>query len=543
MAQHQRRKGAKLPVFGLILSSGIMLSLGFGLGSVISGCGSSDSTFFQTSNGQSNGSSPTGGGNPPTSAKITFMDGAVQRTIDAIPGEIIILAATGVTPQQITTLANSNGATAIEADNDFPGLYLITVPIGSEAAFISAIQGPLVAYFSPNFVVNVSQSGQPQSSKNGITISPLTQGACVQPVVIDDFQTEDPDCPDFTHGDLTKNTTGDGLDGNPLTVDFGSRGKSLMKSIKAALTRAQDAGCSAVLNLSLANDQGTTDQQGVRDNQKKMIEAVAASLEALQGDAQVSATATDAALVMCAGNGVGNRGQEGADLSGILAGLRTDHPSLNDGRLTIVGSSGGPDDECDELNPDKTKNYSSNPGDMVYRQGNQVKVPNTNCTVDGTSFATPQVANEIAKTVRSTGKTPKQVAKELTKCPPDLVGTWSGTDQVTVGECGVNFSAPASVTFSSVTPNLPSTSTGTVSGGWTLPTFSFPTNPCGPNTIGSTSGSFGGTFSNQGKAFQVNFGAAGSGSGSINGKSMTITLQGTSTNGSSVTNVLTLTKT
>lgn len=329
----------------------------------------------------------------------------------------------------------------------------------------------------------------------------------------------------------------------PATSDAISRGGSgpLVINISAGTSRPPNGGVLDAIGQFLSQD------ANFRQTWENEIRSIADSLQ--------SSGRNDVIVVKSLGN-------EGANLTQSLRKLYSDpklKPLFDSGRLRLVGSSGQPGRCLPEIDKGQLTDLGAGPSysDPLTRDdgsplvqfapGRNVAVPgHDNCSSSGTSPATATVAGLALRAMtENPGEDPvlaaKQSLDDAGTFPGQicLQGEWVGSDVVSISdECGFSFSGDARLTFTV----SGSGSKGTFAVAGTLPGFSYNRQPCGNLNTSTASVSGSGNYSSGGAVIQMSLGSAGSGTGSVNGNSLHITLNGTSANGSPVTNVLSLTK-
>ncbi len=358
-----------------------------------------------------------GGGQPAT---ITFRDrSGEEASVTAAAGRVLVIPAPGLTSERVLELLSELGGQILLTTES--QVLVVGVTQGSEAEAIARLQAePLVALAIPDLVIpftmplagsipqgRMEQAAEPQLS----AAAEFRQGGGVRIADIDQFlpidtPKTDPThwLRDCTHGRMTRDFAQAGFNGPVDQVDYVStlalNTLDSQPSVAAAseLLRAQARTASqlkecVVITMSI----GATQDRNMEANFYYWWDALLTTLE--QEPFQ------DVVLVVSAGNGFDDRGLQGVDMSRNLDRLRQAHPELMDGHFLVVGSSGKPG----ECRRDTGMNFNANPDDPNFMTAPGRDVPNPNpaetdpkCrTLSGTSFATPAVANALAKDLQA----------------------------------------------------------------------------------------------------------------------------------------------
>jgi hypothetical protein len=498
----------------------------------------------------------------------TDIDGTTQ-TVVAFPGDVIVFAHDASSVSAITAELSAAGGSV--TDQDTTGTILLaSVPAGSESQVIaSLIAGGHVDDAIPNQFFTIAGVGVGHAAR-AKALSGSTVGTNTGLYVLDDFAKPNNallnagwnalfnPCANEAHGNDVAAVASNGLNaggaqvpvipsaGNPAVFD-------VAKSMTTAAIDGARSGNRSVINMSMQGP--TSDANGHELSASDLVNSQLNFLNALANVANKldDATLANTVFVVSAGNGIGNHGQSGVDLnsSNQLGALQAKYPRLFNGtpHFVIVTGSGDPTNPCNTV--DKGLNFASNPPPgVVSAPSRNVPIPGMNCNEEGTSFAAPAVSNTIASLLNNNpsaklddvlGPLLSGLNNQSLSGTCLLQGTWTGTDNITVQDANcsgsVITSGPVTMVFSSVSGANSGNFSGNASA---FPTFSY--SNCGPVSTGTTQVGFSGTFDTNGTHLIFQFGSAGNGSGSTDGKTMTITLNSTSTNGSPVLNQVTVTK-
>jgi hypothetical protein len=345
---------------------------------------------------------------------ITYTDNSGQvRQALGYPGQVQLFATPSASSSNITALIKANGGTVI-GQIPFLGYYLVSVSAGTESTFISSV--------SANSNVLIAMPSSPVEKADAVDLSNLEGPNGELPTVPnlkaqvgsgvylydpDDYVNNSMPCgsSSIAHGAGTDYIASQNLSGTGQQINIFRQGTSMVPPNDVASANAiefQDMTFNgtgrAVVNLSLqgawedANHNVLTAAQ-YQANEHELLWGYAAALSALAKSSPTSFNQT--VFVLSAGNGVGDTGTTGLDLSAEVQQLHAAFPlvfpSGQGPHMIIVGST-----QSNSTATDTGFNYSTINGDLVYAQGHQAKVSASGCTADGTSFAAPEVTNLIA---------------------------------------------------------------------------------------------------------------------------------------------------
>ena len=516
-----------LSSFGLAALGSVATSL------FLNGCGS-ESGF--TSVGGSAFGTGSSGQNSATSNRsiVTFVDtlGTV-RTVEGMAGKLVAIAPSETADfNRLGQAITDAGGTVVSRVST---VFLVGVTPGTEASVISALQNTgLFLSISPSLSAGPSSPGSETGGQFVVASKNLSD---IQIRALDSNQSLDGNCNGATHGQAVSSLSGAGSFTDYQNSPGDGESEQILNGIHDLARRSLFDNTPRVINVSLGGDKfldGTPASQADHGAQVWM-QQVADSLHSHNGG--LDAPLDNTVVVVSAGNGFHNAGNQGFDLGATLKGLFDKYPDLA-GHLVVVGGSGKPGDCKKSTGVNHATPEVDGKGNpfFISAPSEGVSVPGVPCPFGGTSAAAPQVSAALRQALADSNQSVRDTVIQFLKdneilCNP-FQGTWSGTDTVSISDsCGFSFTRPASVTF-----------VGTISGSASLPTFSYVKDPCGNLSTGATTLSVSGSYPGSGGSFTVNFGAAGSGTGSFSGTTMSITLNGTSADGSPVTNVLALTK-
>jgi len=370
-----------------------------------------------------------------TSQIITYTDKSKQ-TVQAsgFPGQVQLIFKNKTSVLTAQTFVNSKGGKVI-AQIPYWGYYLVSVPPGGEGDFIAAANAkPNVLLAIPSgplalssAVVDVHDILGPSGELPAVPNLTAQVGDNTYLYVVDGFQLNpqnwiDECNPPKPHGVAVDFVASKALSGTGQQLDIPLDGATVtpndLTSAEAILLKDAPwtSGGRAVVNMSIGANAAT--EQLYRQDQESFLEKMATDLNNLLSSPDKSMR--DAALkivyVVSAGNGVGNTGENGIDLSEAIARLHKKYPAvftLGGGpHLIIVGGEGTTDGIYDN-----GMNYSSVKADangnplMVYAPARQVPVCASGCKVDGTSFAAPAVSGVIAQVLSAN---PDSTAAQVT---------------------------------------------------------------------------------------------------------------------------------
>jgi len=353
-------------------------------------------------------------GNYPSPGPITYTDISGQSMqVLAYPGQVQLFVNPTTSTPTITSLVQTNGGTIIGQIPSF-GYYLISVTAGEENAFITSVNANANVKFAiPNSliqktdVVDLSTLEGPNGELPTVPNLKAQVGDGVYLYVPDDYVNASMTCGTslIAHGNGTDYVASRNLSGTGQQMNIFAIAGTTVRPNDVASANAitlQDmtfnATGRAVVNLSLqgayedVNHNPLTAAQ-YRANERNLLWNYAAQLNAL---AQVSpGSFNQTVFIISAGNGVGNMGSSGLDLTSEIQQLHAAFPlvfpSGQGPHMIIVGGT-----QQNSTAVDTGFNYSTINGDIVYAPARHVQVSASGCTADGTSFAAPAVANLIA---------------------------------------------------------------------------------------------------------------------------------------------------
>lgn len=354
-------------------------------------------------------------GSYPTPVIMTYVDisGVTVQAL-AYPGQVQLFAADPTTASWpfISLIVEPYGGSVIGQIQDL-GYYLISVPAGTERAFIRSMNANQYVNFAiPNGVlatadvVDLSRLQGPQGQLPSVPNLKAQVGSGVYLYVQDDFVNQTIRCgaSSVAHGSAANYIASGSLSGtgqgmNLFTV---SRTATQYNDVASANQIAfndmfWNGARAAVFNLSLQGAYEDANHQALKAEQYRTTEgnallSYAAQLNALAQRRPDAFNQT--VFVVSAGNGVGNLGTIGLDLKAELKDLRERFPlvfpSGQGPHMIVVGGT-----QLNRTSIDAGYNHSTVDGDIVYAPAHQVQVSDSGCTADGTSFAAPTVANLI----------------------------------------------------------------------------------------------------------------------------------------------------
>jgi hypothetical protein len=358
-------------------------------------------------------------GNYASGSNITYADSTgASRTIFAVPGQVQFMVTPGSNLTVVKALVAANHGT-IEAQLPALGHYLVSVESGKESEFIANIGIALdVTYKAPHFLIDSSSDYVDLSALLGPN-GELPTMPNISALVGDETYLYVLDNYIKFHGVPVDNVASNGISGTGQQINIFKDGNSkIMPFDIAAATDILYKNITfnstgrAVINFSQQGAWGDAQERPFseaqyRDNEEAFLEYKCALLESLR---QTNSDVFErTAFVVSAGNGVGNSGTAGLDLSEKISELREKYSHLfsPDGpHIIIVGG------EDANGNVDTGFNYSSTPGDMIYAPGRGVRVDASGTTLDGTSFAAPQLTNLL---IRLLAANPDRTIGEITK--------------------------------------------------------------------------------------------------------------------------------
>lgn len=340
-------------------------------------------------------------GPSPAPMPVTYTDDSGQsRTVLASPGQTFMIVDPAILAEpEVADLARRSGASLL-AEIPVAGEYWLAVPTGGEAAFLSSVTGSRgVLFAAPDLPIAVSDAVDLTGATSLTPIS-LDNAAIAQ---FDSFRGAD-HC--GSHGDEVQSFLAE----NGLTVaeyGIGSEATDPLFGLARVAAGGAAGGSRLVVNMSLqslAEPNDEVDRSGCemdmslppctsgicgsgmpcagnyaswKQAQFGFMSQVAALVEHMDPSVR-----DNTLIVLSAGN-------SGMDLQSEVRKLRETYGDAMS-HILIVGSSNAPANEG--------HNFSSAAGDMLYANGFGVPVPGqADCTVDGTSFAAPQVANLAAR--------------------------------------------------------------------------------------------------------------------------------------------------
>lgn len=349
---------------------------------------------------------------PARETKITYENrGGLAVTVFAYEGRIKILTDPKVLPREIEAIVAENGGKII-SQAPAVGIYLAQVPTGQEAKFISALlKEPAIENAFPNLAltenINIQIDNWEPSSHPiahlGLAGKPYYMTMPAEPGGV--FEMTDDPGKAASHGDVVRYfLSGKKYDlseknkcisnGQCLRMSFEDNS---IKLITAIANNASEN--SLIFNLSFgarSNDLSEESIQEVKQNE------ISEYLNILSGQNFPGQDKT--ILVKSAGKG------EGVDVTDVFNSRKiSGHEGLN--RLFIVGAT----DESGKIAD--YSDFSKNTKDIIYVPVKE-KVKTgilTRDTVEGTSFAAPQIAYLINKIVENYPQLARQpeILKEI----------------------------------------------------------------------------------------------------------------------------------
>jgi hypothetical protein len=321
-----------------------------------------------------------------------------QVDVPAFPGQVQVYwdPASPVTP---SVFVQQNGGQII---SQIPrlGYYLIAVAPGQEGAFIRAAEG-VSTLAIPNIavvpsLVDLSDILGPAGELPTVPNLRAQVGSGTYLYGVDHFLV--PSSCGMTHGDATSIVSNRNLAGTGQQINIARRDGSLTPA--SDLAASSDLAIAdmtfngtgrAIVNMSLQGSV-SADPNTYYAAEVAFLWSKAAELNNLAANAPAAFAQT--LYVISAGNGVGNTGTAGVDLTADIQALRAAFPRVFGTRphMIIVGgaTAGG--------GIDTGFNYSTIPGDVFYAPGRNVPITG-GCASDGTSFSAPTVSNLLARTL------------------------------------------------------------------------------------------------------------------------------------------------
>jgi len=348
----------------------------------------------------------------PTKIAYTAMDGNTYN-LRAFPGQVAVILNSANTSSMATKLIEANSGKVI-AQIPKAGMYWASVTAGTEAKFISAVsKESFVVDAFPSIAIGGRQ--EPVDLSGATSMVPIIppSDAMIAQIDLDCASaSDDSKCNNISHLAGVKaiaeqngqtvssyDTCTNMTEENLLNIGIGD-----MTNLAFGLSRIADGavvkGQRLVVNLSLGPEfhccisdlpscQPTSSEcealyttaDALNEN-RIFLAQIAQTMEAL------SDTALDnTAIVIASGN-------DGLDLTEVLAEIKVSYPRAWN-HLFLAGAL----DE--DGNVYKGFNYSTNSGDMIYRQGVGVAMPGMpECLLNGTSFCAPQVSEELAQALQ-----------------------------------------------------------------------------------------------------------------------------------------------
>jgi hypothetical protein len=360
---------------------------------------------------------------------VTYKNRDAQTlTTLAFPGQIfMIVSPSDMNAGKALQLIRANSGKII-AQIPSSGVYWVQVTVGNEAKFITAVlKNPSVIYAAPNFPLTSSQSSPDVVDLSGATsTTPVILGG--QLIAQFDLFSHGPknDVCGYSHGTaVEKILQENGQDSSAFEVTQFKQGTNEValyngqfalaagSDVGFGLNRAAEGalleGHKMIANMSLqaplqpndgiyrgdcevnpglvqcscrlSDNGGVCDgtYAGWKSDEFAFLVGIASELEHMRGD-----LLDNTMVVISAGN-------SGLDLTREISLIQGFFPNAFT-HMLIVGSldSGG--------QPYTGHNFSTDPSQMIYAPGVNVAVPELDgCAADGTSFASPAVANLAAQ--------------------------------------------------------------------------------------------------------------------------------------------------
>lgn len=368
---------------------------------------------------------------------------------NAYSGEAeIIVDPAKMTLSDVQTLVSLHQGT-IYAQLPAVGLYWVTIAVGSEASFIAAIRSAVTDVFPVSAITSRQTPSTLPVNYNEATATAGPISVSSGYLVLDDFTNPEclrgcdiPEIPvyilkNIVDGSLPLDEFGNFIEttdlsqaashgdivSSLLSTNFTSFGQSEldvknnpsstaedMLVLASGIKGATDIGEQPVFNYSrgpieyepddpaISEDQRTNWEVYNQNNAFENLEEFSAIL-----NADVSG-AGDTIIVQAAGN-------SGTNLTSVLVKQQTLHPSAAK-QIVEVGALGCKDDVCNEFKVADYSNYSTATGTMIYVPVNFKT--NNGFTVDGTSYAAPQIMQLISQIRTSRPDlTPDQIRQVL----------------------------------------------------------------------------------------------------------------------------------
>lgn len=365
---------------------------------------------------------------------------------NAYSGEAeIIVDPAKMTLADVQTLVSLHQGT-IYAQLPAVGLYWVTIAVGSEASFIAAIRSAVTDVFPVSAITSRQTTDHLTLPLNyneaTATAGPISVSSGYQ--VLDDFTNPEclrgcdiPEIPvyivkNIVDGSLPLDEFGDFIETTDLSqaASHGDIVSSLLSTnfskldvknnpsstaddmlvLASGIKGATDIGEQPVFNYSRGATEYEPDDPAISEdqrtnwevyNQNKAFESLEEFSAILNADVS---GAGDTIIVQAAGN-------SGTNLTSVLVKQQTLHPTAAK-QIVEVGALGCKDDVCNEFKVADYSNYSTATGTMIYVP--VTFITNNGFTVDGTSYAAPQIMQLISQIRTSRPDlTPDQIRQVL----------------------------------------------------------------------------------------------------------------------------------
>jgi hypothetical protein len=322
-----------------------------------------------------------------TSAALTYTakDGS-SVTANVFPGQVAVTVDPSTSPSAVAQLIQANGAT-IRAQLPGVGLYIAVLSPANVPGFLSAMyQNALVTNAYPNSAVSGRARG---TTRGAIDAAPLLATALVQTIDV----SQDLLCGSTTHKDAVGTMaaqSGVTTQVNDITVSGAKTANAasawfgVQKQMLSLLQAAQATGSPVIINISM----GPTNDNLAAD--KQFYNQTAALLQAAS---QQFPGILDKALIFIAGS------DQSLNETSSFTGVRSTFPNAAIWKSLYfveseegIGAAG-----CG------VGYVTAGTSNVLAAKGCNVTIPGTTCVVNGTSFATPAIANIAAQTYTAGG--------------------------------------------------------------------------------------------------------------------------------------------